>query len=176
MIRSFAAPYAKAFAQVYPDPKVARAVHSELQRLRAAMDSHDELRGVLENPAIAAEKKQAIIEGIAASFGLGEQALRIVGVLAQNQRLHQLGPVLDAWLELIHRQTSTVVAKVRAAHQLSESEQDALRAALEKRMGKTVEMEITTDPSLVAGFVAQIGSDLYDASVKGQIRRLETGN
>ena len=44
-----------------------------------------------------------------------------------------------------------------------------LRRTLEKRFGQRVEVEITTDPRLLGGFVAKVGSEVYDASVIGKI-------
>ena len=176
MIRSFAAPYVKAFSEVYADPARATALHDELDRFARAVSGHAELYEVLENPAVDADVKRNIANKVAQQLQISPEGLKILGVLAGNQRLHQLGDILEAWLELIHRQTGTVVAQVRAAHALTPAERDQLRAALEKKTGSKVAMEVTTDPSLLAGFVAQIGSELFDASVAGQIRRLETLN
>lgn len=176
MIRSFAAPYVKAFTEAYPDPGVAMKLHQELDGFARAIRGHDELQGVLENPGVDAAVKLNIATEIAQQLKVSPEGLKILGVLAGNHRLHQLGDILDAWLELLHRQTGTVVAQVRAAHELTSAERDQLRKALEQKTGLKVAMEVTTDPSLLAGFVAQIGSELYDASVAGQIRRLETLN
>lgn len=176
MIRSFAAPYAKAFSEVYPDPARAKSIHDELQRFQKTVEQHDELRTVLENPAIDADAKRAIANRIATQLGVGSDGMKILGVLAGNQRLHQMDSILQAWLAAIHRQTGTVVAQVRSAHPLSDAERAELRVALEKKTGRTVAMEVSTDPALLAGFVAQIGSELWDASVAGQIRRLENVN
>lgn len=173
MIRSFAAPYAKAFAEVYPDPDRAKAIHDELQRFQRTVDQHPELYAVMENPAFDADVKRGIATRIATQLGVSADGLRILDVLAGNGRLHQMEAILEAWLTAIHRQTGTVVAEVRSAHALTESESAELRTALEKKTGRKVAMRVETDPSLLAGFVAQVGSELWDASVAGQIRRLE---
>jgi uncharacterized membrane protein required for colicin V production len=38
-------------------------------------------------------------------------------------------------------------------------------------VGKRVEVRVTTDPALLGGFVARIGSEVYDASVSGKIHK-----
>lgn len=175
-MRKFAAPYAKAFSEVYPDAVRASEIHSELQRFQKTVEGHEELRGVLENPAVDADARTRLARELARQLSIGAEGMKILDVLAGNQRLHQIGAILEAWQELIHRQTGTVVAEVRSAHQLSPGEEAKLREALEKKTGSKVAMRVTTDPSLLAGFIAQIGSELYDASVAGQIRRLESSN
>ena len=46
-----------------------------------------------------------------------------------------------------------------------------LMRMLEKKAGRNVEMVLQTDPGLIGGFVAKIGSEVYDASVLGKIDR-----
>ena len=42
---------------------------------------------------------------------------------------------------------------------------------LEKKVGAKVDIDITVDPELIGGFVAKIGSEVYDASVSGKIEK-----
>jgi len=66
---------------------------------------------------------------------------------------------------------SVAVAEVRTAKSLSPDEMDQLAKVLGKKVGKRVELDVRTDPSLLAGFVAKIGSEIYDASVLRKIDR-----
>jgi F-type H+-transporting ATPase subunit delta len=43
---------------------------------------------------------------------------------------------------------------------------------LEKKAGKRLELRESVDPSLLAGFVAQVESQLFDGSLRGQLDRL----
>jgi len=49
----------------------------------------------------------------------------------------------------------------------------ALQAALARRTGKTVKLTWRQDPALLGGLKAQIGSTVYDASLKGRLRLLQ---
>jgi F-type H+-transporting ATPase subunit delta len=42
---------------------------------------------------------------------------------------------------------------------------------LEKKVGAKVDLDVTIDPALIGGFVAKIGSEVYDASVAGKIEK-----
>ena len=42
---------------------------------------------------------------------------------------------------------------------------------LSTKLGKQVELDVKTDPNLLGGFVAQIGSEIWDASVSGKIHK-----
>jgi F-type H+-transporting ATPase subunit delta len=60
---------------------------------------------------------------------------------------------------------------VRSASKLSSKEEADLRAMLERKVGANVDVDITVDASLIGGFVAKIGSEVYDASVSGKIEK-----
>ena len=50
----------------------------------------------------------------------------------------------------------------------------ALEAEISRVAGKKAKLKFSTDPALVAGVVARIGSTVYDGSVRGQLDRLRT--
>ncbi|HEY7679352.1 MAG TPA: F0F1 ATP synthase subunit delta, partial [Terriglobia bacterium] len=41
-----------------------------------------------------------------------------------------------------------------------------------QRTGKQVRMSFSLDPELIGGVIAQVGSTIYDGSVRGQLERL----
>src|SRR5947209_4114747 len=72
---------------------------------------------------------------------------------------------------IITLEQAEVPAVVRAAQQPTSAELEELQRTLEKKTGRNVEVEVRVDPSLLGGFVAKIGSDVYDASVAGKINK-----
>ena len=85
--------------------------------------------------------------------------------------MNNLGSIVEGLAEMVRQATDTVAAEVRSAKPLNEQEQAELRRTLEKKAGRKVEMSIKTDTELIGGFVAKIGSEVFDASVSGKIER-----
>ena len=67
-----------------------------------------------------------------------------------------------------------VRARVTAARFLDALQQRELAAKLEKITGKQIQMEIDVDPSLIGGVIAQVGSTIYDGSVRQQLQAFKT--
>ena len=63
-----------------------------------------------------------------------------------------------------------VRALVTAARPLNATEQSELEMKLMERTGKKIRMEIAVDASLIGGVVAQVGSTVYDGSVRTQLQ------
>jgi F-type H+-transporting ATPase subunit delta len=171
MIRRFARPYARAIMDVIKSPEKANEIRNELARFDEARRASTELQDVYANPGIELNAKVGITQSIAKRLGLSEMSLKILDVLLRNHRINDLGAIVEAVAEMVRQQTGTVAADVRSAHALSDGELDSLRKTLEAKMGKKVEISVATDPALLGGFVAKVGSEIYDASVIGKINK-----
>lgn len=171
MIRRFARPYVKAIVDVAGSPQRANTVRAELDRFDQARRASVELQDVFANPGIELAAKFKIAHAIASKLGLSELTGKVLEVLIRNHRMNDLSDVVDALAAMINDELNIVVAEVRSAHKLNEQETAELRKTLERKFGKRVEIRMTTDPSLLGGFVAKVGSEIFDASVHGKISK-----
>jgi F-type H+-transporting ATPase subunit delta len=172
MIRRFARPYAKALMEIQPSAAEGQKTLDELSQFEKARRSSPELAEIFGSPGIEQTVKQNVAGAIGKRLELSPFAVKVVEVLLKNNRLNDLGSILEAWQALIHRATGVAVAEVRSAHALDQAEQERLRRSLETRFGRKIELRLATDPGLLGGFVAQVESEVYDASVLGQITKI----
>jgi F-type H+-transporting ATPase subunit delta len=171
-MRRFARPYAQATMTVAGSVDEAGAVRDQLAAFAQAMTTSPELRGALANPALPVETKQAIAGKIAERLGMGPLASRLLRALVQRQRTGRLAEVIDALTLEINRQQGVAVAEVATAEPLGDDERAALQRVLEKKVGKKLQLTTRVEPELLAGFVAQVDSELFDGSLRGQLERL----
>lgn len=171
MIRRFARPYARAIMDTTKTPQAAAAVRDELARFEQARAGAKDLQELYANPGIDGEAKRRITRAIAGKLSMGELSSRVLEILIQNHRINDLGPIVEALAAMIRQATGTLAADVRAAHPLSDEERASLARTLETKFGRKVEVTVTTDPTLLGGFIAKVGSEVYDASVSGKINR-----
>ena len=169
MIRRFARPYARAIMDVSGSPEMANAIRNDLTRFEDVRRTSTELQELYANPGIEHDAKLKVTETIGRRLGLSDLSLKVLDVLIRNRRMNDLESIVEGLAEMVREATGTVAAEVRSAHRLSETELAELRRTLEKKVGRKVELQVTTDPALLAGFVAKIGSEVYDASVAGKI-------
>lgn len=169
MIRRFARPYARAIMDVVQSPEKANAIRHELERFEQVRKTSAEMQELYANPGVESDTKLKVTAAFAKRLGLSDMSVKILGVLIGNHRMNNLGSIVEALAEMVREATDTVAAEVRSAHPLNEKDQADLRRTLEKKAGRKVEMILKTDPDLIAGFVAKLGSEVYDASVLGKI-------
>lgn len=171
MIRRFARPYARAIMDIAQSPQKAAELRDEMMQFEQVRKSSSDLQEMYANPGIAHDAKIKVTETIAKRLGLSDLALRLLGVLIQNRRINDLSDIVAGLATMIRDATGVVAAEVRSASELTSKEETDLRAMLEKKVGGKVDLDVTVDPDLIGGFVAKIGSEVYDASVSGKIQK-----
>lgn len=171
MIRRFARPYARAAMEVAKTPEKAAKLRDELTQFEQVRKSSGELQMMYANPGIEHGVKNKVTAEIAKRLGLSDLSVRMLDILIQNRRINDLSDIVAGLASMIRDATGVVAADVRSASRLSSKEEGELRAMLERKVGAKVDLDVTVDPALIGGFVAKIGSEVYDASVAGKIEK-----
>ena len=160
--------YAKALLALIPAGD-REGIGHELERFRRTLEAHPTLRESLTRPWIKAVDKRAILHAVVDRDGVPPLVRNFLGLLAQKNRIALLPEISKLYRALLDLAAGQVRAEVRTAYALTAGERDRLAQRLGQAVGKTVLVEEVTDPGLMAGFRAQIGSLVLDASLKGRL-------
>jgi F-type H+-transporting ATPase subunit delta len=80
-------------------------------------------------------------------------------------------------LSRLHRLVKLELARrnvhIENAIETTSSQQAGLRATLEKQYGLGLDIQYSVNPRLIGGMRIQVGSDLYDGSVRTRLEKLE---
>ncbi len=165
--------YARAVFELADEAGQVEAVTRELGMLAETYTHSHDLRAVLDNPLVEPEQRAAILRAIGERLGLGRLGLNAVGLLAQRRRLAALPDVARSLVRLADEKMGVVRAKVSSATPLSESFCSRLTALLEQRTHKRVLLDLTIDPTLLAGVVTRVGDHVIDGTLDGRLKALE---
>jgi F-type H+-transporting ATPase subunit delta len=165
--------YATALIDVlYPDK--AESGLRQLQQFASLLKDQPDSRRFLENPSVAGERRNRLLKEIAAAFGFDRPIANFISILVNRNRLPILEAILSEYERLMDKRLGIVRALVTTARTLDPGQQLELTRKLEQVTGKQVRMEVAIDPSLIGGVVAQVGSTVYDGSVRQQLRAFKT--
>ncbi len=169
---SVAKRYAKALADVAAASNELEAVRQELSSFADLLREHGELRQFLTIPSILRRDKVRILGEVATRVALRPLTGSFLRILLEAGRLPALDSVLRAYEGLVDERLGRVKAMVTAAGPLEGEAKERLRRRLEQVTGKSVYLEIRQDARILGGLVTQMGSLVYDGSLRTQLARL----
>lgn len=165
--------YARALADVVFDKRLdPAATLGEVQSLAQLLAGSKELREVWEAPSIPGDQKRGLLDAIIAREGFSQTTRNFIAVLIDHRRIPFLGAIVQEFEEELNRRMGFAEASITSARQLGESERRALESQLEGLTGKKVRANYSLDPAILGGAIVQVGSTIYDGSVKGQLERI----
>ena len=164
--------YAAALADVAVERKSADAFRRELASFAEAYASSHDLREFLHTPAVSREAKHAVIDKLAERLSLSDGIRNFIYILADNRRIASLPEISAAFDADLNTREGIAEAAVTSARELSAAEKKEIVTALERKTGKRIEAQFALDAALLGGAVVQIGSTIYDGSIREQLNRL----
>ena len=145
-------------------------MHREVQQLREAVDSNEELRSFLVNPEIESDVKADVLTRVAQ--GADKQVVNFLRLLAEKGRAGELPQIVDELDTLVAVEQRILDVELTTATELSDEDFDRILGRIEDASGRKVQATRKVDADLIGGIVLQAGSMRLDASVRGRLDRL----
>lgn len=169
-LSTIARPYAQAVFDIAKAQRQYTEWSAQLRTL-AAVIADAQVQALIGNTAVKKERIAALVCDVAGA-GINATMRNFVQVLADNRRLNVLPQIALQFEELRAAAEATQDAEVISAFALDASQQQAISAALQKRLGRKVNLVCKIDPSLLGGAVIRAGDLVIDGSASGRLQKL----
>ncbi|MBP0017384.1 MAG: F0F1 ATP synthase subunit delta [Cyanobacteria bacterium SBLK] len=172
MSGSIAEPYAQALMSLARSRDLADRFGEDFRALEQLLQDSPEFRAFITNPVIEDGDKKAVLRRIMGD-GTDAQLVNFLMLLVDKRRIVFLEQVIAQYLTLLREMNETVLAEVTSARPLNEQQ----RRSVEQRVqaissARGVELKTQIDPDIIGGVIIKIGSQVLDASLRGQLRRI----
>jgi F-type H+-transporting ATPase subunit delta len=161
--------YAKALLDVLY-PHKAQPGLEQLQKFSALLSEQPDVRRVLENPTISAERRKALSKEVGDAYSFDPAVRNFLNLLIERNRINLIDEIAQTYQRLLDQKLGIVPARVTSATPLDVAQQQEVAYKLQAATGKKVRMELSTDPALIGGVVAEVGSTIYDGSIRQQLQ------
>lgn len=165
-------PYAQALMSLAQAHSLTDEFGENVKTLIALLEDSPDLDQFLANPFVKADGKKAVLQQV-----VGDQIHPFVKnflmLLVDRRRISFLKGICQEYLALLRKLKQTVLAEVVSAVGLNDNQQQIVREKVMAITGaREVELEAKIDPDLIGGVVIRVGSQVVDASLRGQLRRI----
>lgn len=164
--------YAIALYELAREAKVTDTVEADLQAFAAILGVNDALRTALASPTHDTAEKAGVLDTIATKAGFHALTQNAFAVAARNGRASELAEVASAFTAMADAERGISQADVTSAAALSEKDIEALAASLKRALGRDIEIRTDVDPELLGGLIVQVGSRMFDSSLRTKLEGL----
>jgi len=165
-------PYAQALMSVAQSNNITEQIGEDARSLLGLLDESEDFRLLVSSPLIEADKKKAVIRQVVQSQ-VQPYMLNFLLLLVDRGRILVLPEICKQYLVLLRQLKQTVLAEVSSAVELTDEQKEAIRQkVLATTNANEVELQTSVDPELLGGVVIKVGSQVIDASLRGQLRKI----
>lgn len=166
--------YALALFELAKEEGSLDTVAADLGSIVTLIADNKDFARLVNSPVIGRDQKIAAMAEILEKAGAATLTRNFIGLTARNRRLFLLPHIGRAFSRLLARHRGEINADVKTAHPLNDTQLADLKASLKAVYGKEPLLNVTVDPSLLAGLVVKVGSRMIDSSLKTKLNALKT--
>jgi F-type H+-transporting ATPase subunit delta len=165
--------YARSLAEVVFEENIEPNVTADLATYSEIFRAVPDLLQAFYSPAVPREAKNKLLEELMVLYPVSPVTSNFLHTLLQHNRISFFEQIRDSYLKSVNERKGIVSAQVTAAEPLSERELKELAARLGGITGKVVNVELRADPGLLGGIVVQVGSTIFDGSIRTQLAEMK---
>jgi len=173
-ISGVAGRYASALFELADNARSLDQVAEDLRTFRAMAGESADLARLLASPVVGRDLQGKALLAVLDAAGIKGLTRNFIGTVAANGRARELVAMATAFLaELASRRgetTATVTSAVPLTPAQLQELSDALRSVLG---GAKVSVDAHVEPEILGGLVVQVGSRLFDSSIRSKLQRLQ---
>ena len=162
--------YSEALFDVAKEKDELDEVQEQLAQFTDAMDSDRDLQVFFFSPYFSSQEKK---EGIKKAISGGNAELvNFLELLAEKHRMPALFQIRKRFDELWAKAKDRLEVTVTSAVPLDDAVVKSIGDEIEKKTGKTIDLNSRVDDAIIGGLVLQVGNRILDASISSRLDRL----
>jgi F-type H+-transporting ATPase subunit delta len=149
------------------------AIAAQLDRLAEVGRRQPELQAFFADPTYTRAQQRGVVDGLIQALPVDAEPLpRFLRLLVDRRRLAALPDIARLFRDLADERAGRVRGKVVSATPLAEPVLRQLEKTLEAVTRSKVLLQAEVDPSVIGGVSAQVGSVLYDGTLRTELEEI----
>lgn len=141
----------------------------DIDKTDSVIKASPEVSEILDNPAVSHDEKAAAVNELFPA-SVREFLLSV----AENQEIASFAEIAKAYHEALDKKNNIATATVTCVTEPSDEQLDGLKAFVCKETGAAdAKIELVKDPSIIGGFIIQVGNKQYDRSLKSKLSSIK---
>ncbi len=165
--------YAKALLLIGKEENKAEVYKEELDGFAGLMQNDPLLVKTIDNPLYESTGRRKVLSVIIDKLKMSPVMNSFLLLLFDKGRIGFLSDINEFYKKASDELKGIAHASVLSATELSSDVTEKIRAALSKKTGKDIRLEVKQDKNLIGGIVTKIGDFVLDGSIKTQLLNMK---
>jgi len=165
--------YAKATLKLAISQSKTKDVNNDMLLISQTINENDVLQSFLNNPILKADAKLHVMHSLFDSK-INSITQGVLKLLVANKRVALLPFVAKQYINLFDKLQGIETAKVTTAIPLTDTLKEKVLIKVKELTNKEVSVKNIVDPTIIGGFILQIGDKQFDASITGKLNDLRS--
>ena len=163
--------YARSLLELANERNQADEIGQEMAGIRDILTEQPSFAAYLADPGIGGTERTATLEKVFKGR-VSPLVSNFLGVVNNHGRMRMLGPIAQAFVDLLDEQRGNVEVDVTVAQRLSADQLEQVRQRVSQALGKNAVVHQYVDEDIIGGLVLRVEDRLIDASVKYQLEAM----
>lgn len=173
IVSGMAGRYALALFALAREQNSVDQVASDLAGFNSMLSDSTDFSRLVRSPVFTAEEQVRALGAVLAKAGISGLAANFLKLVASKRRLFAAPDMIANFGALVDDSRGIARAEVIVAEPLSETHLNALKEALrDVSGGRSVDVAVKIDPSIIGGLVVKLGSRMVDGSLRTKLNSL----
>ncbi len=133
----------------------------------------DDFFNLIKDPTTNKEDLLKIINKIMENNKFHTLFKNFLNFLIQKRRFFYLERILKSFIEICSKKRGEIKAELRSAKNLSSDEITKITEELTQNFSSKIKLNYKHDESLIGGLIIQVGSTMFDTSIKNKLLQIE---
>lgn len=143
----------------------------DLETVAKIIESSNDLKTVLNTPAVPVEQKIEIIDDIFKSQ-ISQNILNFLKILAEKKRFNEFEEILQAFKNKFDEIQGIKRITVISAIELSDEHKNRITDKLKEKLQKNIYADWQVDNEIIGGLIIHIDDNVINTSIKNKLENL----
>ncbi|MDD4775050.1 MAG: F0F1 ATP synthase subunit delta [Syntrophomonas sp.] len=170
--KSVARRYAEAFFSIAREAGKIDEYQNELGKIVQTIEEIPDLKEYFAHPLLPAKDKKEIAKQVFSS-AVSPLTLNFLLLVLDKKRQNYLELINNQYVEMADESRNIKKAELISAMPISDQDVKTLADNLTRSTGKTIQLDVSIDPSIIGGVKIRMGDKIIDASIAKKLEMLK---
>lgn len=146
-------------------------INNDLSVVSDILQMSEDLKSVLENPAVSVETKNEIVEDVFKK-DVHHEIVNFLKILIDKKRFNEFNQIKSDFANKLDEINNIQPVEITSAVELNEDYRNKILQKLAEKFRKNIRPVWLVNENIIAGLIYKINDDVIDASIKSKLDKL----